>query len=120
MGGHAQSTYVDPRTWFHIPVDIVDPVAFNVEGWEGLEAPYASGVGRPDGLPGMAGGRDDIQQLVERRTPSVVVNMRFHRADAVEETGSGRRGPWGLCWRVVGPAAGVKGGDIGGCYPEGG
>jgi hypothetical protein len=30
-------------------------MAFNVEGWEGLEAPYASGARRPEGLPGMAG-----------------------------------------------------------------
>jgi hypothetical protein len=33
----------------------VDSMAFNVEGWEGLEAPYASGARRPEGLPGMAG-----------------------------------------------------------------
>jgi len=44
-------------------------MAFNVEGWEGLEAPYASGARRPEGLPGMAGVRDDLQQLVEQRIP---------------------------------------------------
>jgi hypothetical protein len=72
-------------------------MAFNVEGWEGLEAPYASGARRPEGLPGMAGVRDDIQQRVERRTLSVAGQMRFHGAEAVGGTGAlpGGRAPGG-------------------------
>ena len=58
---------------------------------------------------GMAGVRDDFQQRVERRTPSVVGQMRFHGAEAVgglEALPGGRApggrgqggavGPWGL------------------------
>jgi hypothetical protein len=37
---------------------------------------------------GMAGVRDDIQQRVERRTPSVAGQMRFHGAEAVGGTGA--------------------------------
>jgi hypothetical protein len=76
-------------------------MAFNVEGWEGLEAPYASGARRPEGLPGMAGVRDDFQQRVERRTPSVAGQMRFHGAEAVGGTGLGCGGAMGSPFGTV-------------------
>jgi hypothetical protein len=59
---HIQSTF-SPRTWIH-----VDPMAFNVErssggqGGRGLEAGSGDKAPwRPDGLPGMAGVRDNLQ-----------------------------------------------------------
>jgi hypothetical protein len=51
-------------------------------------------VGRPDGLPGMAwpGGRDNLQQLVEQRTPSGVDDVGFNGADSRRREAVGVRG----------------------------
>jgi hypothetical protein len=57
---HIQSTF-SPRTWIH-----VDPMAFSVEGGsqghggKGRRPPMPPGAGRPDGLPGMAGVRNNL------------------------------------------------------------
>jgi hypothetical protein len=79
--------------WFHMPVDIVDHMAFNVErssqGHGGksrglgraMRPPMPPLPGRPEGLPGMAGARDNLRQLVEQRTPSVVDDAGFNGAD---------------------------------------
>jgi hypothetical protein len=78
-----------------MPVDIVDPVAFNVErssggqGGRGLEARSGDKAPwRPGVLPGMAGVRDNLQQPVEHRLARRV---------------SGRP------WTAVRPSAGASG-----------
>jgi hypothetical protein len=52
---------LSPRMWIH-----VDPMAFSVEGGsqghggKGRRPPMPPGAGRPDGLPGMAGVRNNL------------------------------------------------------------
>jgi len=44
---------LSPRTWSHMPVNVVNPGVFNVEG--GSQGHSDEAPGRPEGLPGMAG-----------------------------------------------------------------
>jgi hypothetical protein len=107
-----------------------DPVAFNVKrssqghGGESrglsraMRSPMPPLPERPDGLPGMAGARDNLRQLVEQRTPSVVDDGGFNGADNVRENPlSGRIGLFHLDFtphahpgRISGPPKKGRGG----------
>jgi len=92
-----------PRMWIH-----VDPMAFNVErssggqGGRGLEAGSGDKAPwRPGVLPGMAGVRDNLQQLVEQRIPPPSwTTGGFNGADNLREAPlSGRIGLFHLGFR---------------------
>jgi hypothetical protein len=79
--------------WFHMPA--ICSSTYPWTPWHSTSNGVAKGMVEGAGS-GMAGVRDNLQQLVERRTPSVAGQMRFHGAEAVGGTGLGCGGPWGL------------------------
>jgi hypothetical protein len=71
--------------WFHMPATCGSTYPWTP--WHSTSNGVAKGMVEGAGS-GMAGVRDDIQQRVERRTPSVAGQMRFHGAEAVGGLGA--------------------------------